>query len=448
MLLTIVTFIFVLSVVVFVHELGHFAAGKLNGIYVVTFSIGFGPKVLRKRIGETEYAISLLPFGGYVKFAGETGEEEGEKEDGIIPDEISEDRLYNRKNPWRRISVVLAGPLMNALLALVIYIASIWAEGLFIPNTSNVVIGVVPDSPGEIAGLMPGDRIISINGTRLVPGVEVTDLVRYDENAVSTFVVSRLSDTLRIDVSPVWDEDAERLIVGIQTGSEPRIGDVQRGSPAWEAGIRPGALVIAVNDTTVATFLDLQEMIHSRLDVPINLQWEQDGDTLSSTVVPEPTDAPAEGEKLDVVEVGAIGIGQYYEKEAVSFGEACVYGARTFVRVIEDILRFLGKFFTGGASIKAVGGPIRVGVMAGEMVRWGFVYLMSFIAFFSVNLAIFNLLPVLPFDGGHFVLFLAEGISGRKPSRRAQELMGQVGFIVLVALMGLIFLLDIFNLFR
>lgn len=448
MLLTIVTFIFVLSVVVIVHETGHFLAGKMNGIYVVTFSIGFGPKILRKRIGETEYAISLLPFGGYVKFAGETGEEEGEKESGVIPEDIPEDRLYNRKHPLQRISVVLAGPFMNALAALLIYILSVWAEGVFVPNTSSVVTSVAPDSPAELAGFMPGDRVVSVNGTRLVPGVEISDLVEYDENTVSTFVVVRVTDTLAFDVAPAWSDQEQRLIVGITSGAPPRIGDVQRDGPAWDAGIRTGALVLAVNDTTVITYFELQDMIHSRLGVPMHLRWLQGGDTLSAVVTPEALDAPAEGDKLDVVKIGAIGINEFYEKRGVSFGRACVYGTRTFVGVIEAILRFLGKFFTGGASIKAVGGPIRVGVMAGEMVRWGFVYLMSFIAFFSVNLAIFNLLPILPFDGGHFVLFFIETVTGKKPGKKAQELMGQVGFILLIALMALIFFLDIFNLFR
>ncbi|MDD3643678.1 MAG: M50 family metallopeptidase, partial [Candidatus Krumholzibacteria bacterium] len=215
-----------------------------------------------------------------------------------------------------------------------------------------------------------------------------------------------------------------------------------------EAGMRRGARVLSVNDTTVTTYLDFQEMIHSRLGVPMSMRWTQGGDTLSAVITPEAMDAPAQGEKLDVVEVGAIGINEYYEKRPVSFGQACVYGSRTFAGVVKAILAFLGKFVSGGASIKAVGGPIRVGVMAGDMVRWGFVYLMSFIAFFSVNLAIFNLLPVVPFDGGHFVLFLIEGITGRKLGRRAQELMGQIGFFVLIALMAAIFLLDIFNLIR
>jgi len=111
------------------------------------------------------------------------------------------------------------------------------------------------------------------------------------------------------------------------------------------------------------------------------------------------------------------------------------------------IMQFLNKLVTGKASIRAVGGPIRIGAMAGEMVRWGFNYLITFIAFFSLNLAIFNLLPILPFDGGHFVIFLVEGLTGRKPGPKVEEVMGQIGFFILIALMAFIFAVDIFNLF-
>jgi regulator of sigma E protease len=168
---------------------------------------------------------------------------------------------------------------------------------------------------------------------------------------------------------------------------------------------------------------------------------------MSATITPEGMDAAKEGEKLDIVQVGAIGINEHYEKQKVGFGESISLGARAYREMFIGIMQFLKKLVTGKASIRAVGGPLRVGVMAGEMVRWGFNYLISFIAFFSLNLAIFNLLPILPFDGGHFVIFLVEGLTGRKPGPRVEEVMGQVGFIILIALMAFIFAVDIFNIF-
>jgi regulator of sigma E protease len=448
MLLTIAAFIFVLSVVVFVHEAGHFIAAKLNGIYVVTFSIGFGPKILKKRIGETEYAISALPFGGYVKMAGETEnmDSDSPEKDELLAD-IPEDRFYRSKNPWQRISVVLAGPFMNALLAIILFVMSIWTQGVFIANPRDIIVSVTADSPAESAGFMPGDVVLSVNGESIEAGKEISDLVTYDEDAISKFVVLRVTDTLEIDVSPAWHAEEERLVVGIFSYSRPIIGDVKRDGAAYDAGMRSGAMVVSVNDTIINTYIELEQLIHARLDVPLDFVWVQNGDTISATITPEGMDAAKDGEKLDVIQVGAIGITEHYEKEMVGFAESVRLGSRAYKEMFLGIMLFLKKLFSGQASIRAVGGPLRVGVMVGEMVRWGFNYLINFIAFFSLNLAIFNLLPILPFDGGHFVIFLVEGLTGRKPSPKVEEIMGQVGFIVLIALMAFIFAIDIFNIF-
>ena len=448
MLLTIASFIFVLSVVVFVHEAGHFIAAKLNGIYVVTFSIGFGPKILKKRIGETEYAISALPFGGYVKMAGETEnmDSDSPEKDELLA-EIPEDRFYRSKNPWQRITVVLAGPFMNALLAIILFVGSFWTQGVFVANPRDIIVSVSADSPAEAAGFMPGDVVLSINGEAVTAGKEISDLVTYDEDAVSRFVVIRVTDTLEIDVSPGWHEEEERLVIGIFSYSRPIIGDVKRDGPAYDAGMESGALIVSVNDTLINTYIELEQLIHDRLEIPLDFVWVQNGDTLSATITPEGMDAAKEGEKLDVIQVGAIGITEHYEKELISFSESVRFGAMAFRDMFLGIMLFLKKLFTGQASVRAVGGPLRVGVMVGEMVRWGFNYLINFIAFFSLNLAIFNLLPILPFDGGHFVIFLVEGLTGRKPSPKVEEIMGQVGFIILIALMAFIFAVDIFNIF-
>jgi regulator of sigma E protease len=237
-------------------------------------------------------------------------------------------------------------------------------------------------------------------------------------------------------------------VLGIHSASPARIGDVKKDSPAYKAGIRSRARIAAINDTTVYTYLEVAEKIYARNGIPMKFTWEQDGKIQSAVITPGSMDAPSEGEKLDVVKVGAIGIGEYYEKVGVSFGKAVVYGSRAFYNLFESIMDFLGKLVTGKATVRAVGGPIRVGVMAGDMARWGFSYLINFLAFFSMNLAIFNLLPILPFDGGHFVLFLFEAVTGIKPGAKLQNIMMQAGFILLVALMAGILFLDLFNLFR
>ena len=454
--MTIVSFVFVLSVVIFVHEFGHFVMAKLNDVYVITFSIGFGPKILKFRIGETEYAVSIIPFGGYNKFAGETEEEEEpESNNGKAPGEITEEdipehRTFRAKSPWSKISIILAGPAMNLLLALLLYIGSIWIQGVFIPEPYSVVDRVVEGSPAMRAGFERGDIILEVNGEPLTYQKGLGYYVSEYGSSQLRFRVERGSEIIRLSASPAYNEEQDRNTVGLAMSMPPRVGDVKQDSPAWEAGIRKGAYIRSVNDTTVNTFNEVAEKIHASLDESIQITWEQNGTVKSAEIETEAVDIPAgggEGEKLDVVKAGSIGIKEYYEKERVSFARAVNHGAYSFWNMTNLIIDFLGKLVTGKASVKAVGGPLAIGKMAGDMVRWGYNYLVSFIAFFSINLGIINLLPLLPFDGGHFVLYLAEGITGRQVNVKVKNAMMQVGFILLVILMVLIMALDIFKLF-
>lgn len=445
MVLTIVAFFFVLSVVVLVHELGHFLVAKLNGIFVVTFSFGFGPKLLRKRIGETEYAISVLPFGGYVKFGGETPEDEEKGTDTEVS--VAEDRMFRNKSPQRRMLVVLAGPAMNFILALLVYIMSLWIQGVYI-NPSREVLEVEKGSPAAEAGFLPGDRILFINGERFDYWGELNNLVVFEPGVSSSFTVLRGADTLALDVSPAYDRETGLWELGIRSPLPPKIGTVKKDSPAENAGIKTGAVVLSINDTTVTKYSDLERMIHPSPGEPKSFRWEFEGKIYSEVITPDAVDAPSEGSRLDVIKIGQIGIGPYYERKGISFFEAAELGTRAFTGLLIGIIDFLGKLFTGKATLRAVGGPLRVGIMAGDMIRWGFSYLIYFLAFFSLNLAIFNLLPILPFDGGHFVLYLTEFVSGRRLGQRTQQVMMQVGFIILIILMVFVLSLDILNIFR
>ena len=451
MLLTIAAFLFVISIVVFVHELGHFVAAKLNGIYVMTFSFGFGPKLLRKRVGETEYAISAFPLGGYVKFAGE-GEGEGEEaelsEEEQIELELAPGRLYRNKSPLQKIIVILAGPFMNIVLAIFVYVFSLYANGIYVLNPTTVIGQVSEGSAAADAGLEPGDEILAVNGERLADWEDLYEFASYESEVPSTFTVARGADTLTLKLAPRPDEETGRLLFGIGQLRPPRVGDVQKDSPADKAGVRWGSIILAINDTMITEFTDIQEMVQPRPGVALKFTWEHEGIIHTEMITPGTSQAAVEGERLDVVDVGSIGIGEYYERIDISFPDAVKYGVRAFNGLVAGILDFLWKLVRMKATIRAVGGPLRVGMMAGEMVRWGFNYLISFLAFFSVNLAIFNLLPILPFDGGHFVIYLGELITRRKMNMRAMQVLMRIGFIFFITLVVLILFVDVLNLIK
>ena len=454
MILTLAAFLFVLGIVVFVHEFGHFIVAKLNRIYVMTFSFGFGPKLLRRKVGETEYAISALPFGGYVKFAGEMSETDDEarkaKDEArgaASGPDVPPERMYRNKAPLQRMSVVLAGPAMNFLLALVVYIVSLYAEGIYV-NPSTAIQEVERDSPAEQAGLRAADTILSIDGERLAYWGQIEKILVAKKGEGSRYVLLRGADTLSVEVKPRFDTENEAWRIGIVSQLPARIGDVKRDSPAERAGLRTGATILSINDTTVTKYSELEDRILPRPGEPMKFVWEYEGKIHTSVITPASGEAASEGERLDVVKVGQIGISPYYEKVRISIGEAIVYGSRAFANLFSSIIDFLGKLVSGHATIRAIGGPLRVGVMAGDMIRWGFNYLIYFLAFFSLNLAIFNLLPILPFDGGHFVLGLVELVTRRRLGKRVQTILTQAGFILLIVLMVLILSVDIFNLVR
>jgi len=458
MLLTIVAFLFVLSVVVFIHEFGHFIVAKLNNVYVVTFSIGFGPKLLKKRWGETEYAISVIPFGGYCKFAGENDEADdneekeysGESNEAEIEYDIPEERTFRAKSPFQKMQIVVAGPLMNALLGLLIYIGSVWAQGVFINNPVWIVEEAAENSPAAIAGFERGDRILEVEGEDFSADTDLSYLVKNNKDKKMVFEVLRSGDTLSVDVTPGFDGETGEYRLGLSyyLGFPPKIGDVKRDSPAWEAGIRRGAYIQTINDTLVISYTDLVDKIHNSLGRKLEFVWRQNDVKQSAVITPVSIDIPkGGGEKVEVIEAGGIGIGQYYEVREISFFNAIVRGSGAYGRMTVAVLGFLKKFVTGNASMKALGGPIRIGQMAGDMARWGFGRLALFIAFFSLNLAIFNLLPILPFDGGHFVLYLVELVSGRPVNPKVKNVMMQTGFVILIILMVFITAMDLFNVF-
>lgn len=450
MLTTIIAGAFVLGVVVLVHEFGHFIVAKIAGVFVKTFSIGFGKKILRRRTGETEYAISILPFGGYVKFAGETeyydevdhtpAEEDRRPSDDIPDSEIPRERYFTTKPPAVRAAVLFAGPFMNYLLAVLLYIGVTWVEGAQV-YPSTTIGEIEPGSAADSSGLLAGDRIVSIDGLTVKNWGDVADALYDDEETAKSIVVERDGRSREVSCQGRTVDGAYRY--GISPFVQAKIGRVKRDKPAYRAGFREGAVVVAINDTAITSWDDMQRIINENPEVPLYVEWTQDGVAKADTIVPEAIKTLKPGTMNEFVVVGAIGLSPYYVQRRESLPESIVLGFNAANGMIVRIVTYLGLLFSGKMGVDTLGGPILITQMAGDVARWGFDYLLVFLAFFSINLCIFNLLPLLPFDGGHLALLAYETIARRPVNRRLREIFAQAGFVLIILLMAFVIMLDI-----
>lgn len=447
MLITILAGVFILSVVIIVHEFGHFIVAKKSGIFVKTFSVGFGRKVLKKKYGDTVYAISILPFGGYVKFAGDTDSEDSKEapqgnDDDEIPDsEIPPEKHFKNKRVLIRSAVVFAGPFANYVLAILLYVAMFTIQGLRVAPETTVVGQVAAGSPADSVGLMVKDTITKVGDTDVANWTELIDAIWEDRENVMPLTIERDGMTQVIDLKCRTKNNL--VTIGLAPFVAPEVGQVKRDSPAYQVGIRTGATIESINDTTIFSFYDLERIVHANPEVPLAVGWRQDGVQHVDTITPVSKKVLKAGTKTEFEIVGQMGVGPLYKNERVPIHRAVVLGFKSSNGMIKEILSFLALLFTGKAGVDALGGPILITQMAGDMARWGFNYLIYFLAFFSINLCIFNLLPILPFDGGHLALFVYEGVTRRSVNKRLREILTQAGFVLLILLMVFVVVIDL-----
>ncbi|HUG35993.1 MAG TPA: RIP metalloprotease RseP, partial [Candidatus Limnocylindrales bacterium] len=427
---------------IFVHELGHFWAAKAVGIEVQRFSIGLGPKVFGFKSGETEYVLSLIPLGGYVKMGGmddevmekiEGGAVEGRAVEGRPPS----DRDFDTKPIWARTLVISAGVIMNMLFAFVSY--SFVAVQYGIPDYATTRIGrVVAESlpPGteDLASVEPGSRVVRI-GEREVDnwGDLVTGLYEATPGPVTIALVD-VAREVEIDVPA--DEEARRaLATSINPWIDAGVGTTVPGSPADEAGLEPGDRITAVAGVPVGSWWDVVAEIESRPGERVEMTISRSGRELIRAVS---VDAEEEERNGETVVVGRIGIYQpnpetmYTE---ASLGEAIVHGYRETVAVTGLILGFLRDLMTGGVSPRSVGSIVTIGEASGQAAQAGFDQFIRFMALFSINLAILNLLPIPVLDGGHLLFLAIEAVRGGRGLTAEQRLAwSNVGFLIIVGI--------------
>jgi regulator of sigma E protease len=420
-LTTLLSFLFVLGVLVFVHELGHFLAAKRVGIRVLKFQLGFNPTIIRFRRGDTEYGIGALPLGGYVKMAGETSEERtGEP----APDE------FLSKTKWQRFQVLIAGPAMNLLLAVVV-LAGVLYRGAAIPvyEDQPVVIGVVAaGSAAERAGILAGDRVTAVAGS----GVDTwRDFIiaigsRPNREIPITFVRDGAETTRQVTTTADPNSRFEIGEIGVFPDVHPSVPIVYPGDPGDRAGIRAGDVILAINGQPITFGSQLIEIISKNADKPVTILLQRADGRHEIQATPR-----REGER------GFLGIQVAEATRIVKPGafEAIGMSVQQNIETAGLIFQTLKGLITRETSPKQILGPVGIAQLSGEYAAVGWIALLGLMANLSLNLGLVNLLPIPVLDGGHIFIMLLEGIARRDFSVRMKEKMLLAGFVVLMMLM-------------
>jgi len=434
---TVVSFVLVIGILILIHELGHFFVARWCGVGVERFSIGFGPVLLRWRGKETEYVLSAIPMGGYVKMMGEESPLEG----GTTPN-YDPAKAFALKPLWARFLIVFAGPGMNLVLAAVIFAIVLATLGR--PVWPAVVGRVTEGTPAAAAGLRTGDVVVAVNGRPIAYWEELgRALAKSDGRPLELRVrrdgteqVVTATPRLRSVPDPIFREPRESWDIGAGPQLIPQISSVSPGSPAGKAGLKAGDVVTNVAGQLVYTPDDLVEAIRTRPGQSFPMTVERDGRTLTVTVTPDPVkEKSPDGQER---EVGRIQAG--IATKAVSFApynpvSALGHGVTKTWDMTALTVKGLWKLLSRQIDSSNIGGPIQIATEAGRQAKDGMASLALFTAIISVNLGVLNLLPVPMLDGGHLFFFVIEAILGRPLSLRKREVAQQVGFVLLMLLM-------------
>ena len=439
-----VSFVVVLGILIIVHELGHFFMARLCGVGVERFSVGFGPVLWRFRGRETEYCLSLIPMGGYVKMMGDDENPlEGGKAGTVDPA-----KAFNHKPLFARFLIVFAGPAMNFILAVLIAAAMFMFIGR--PVAPAEVGRVTEGGPAAQAGLRTGDRIVAVDGKPVQYWEDLARVVQTaDGRLLAVTVQGRDGGQRTVSLTPVQAKRKD-LVGDDQTvweiGASPylpaAIGDVISGDPADQAGLKAGDVVVALEGQPVMSWDELAEKIHQRAGQPTRIEVKRGTESLTITVTPKKGKVPGPDGKES--EVGLVGIRPGGATTMVRSNplSAMWEGLAWSTDVTVKTAVGLYKIVVGQLDRSNIGGPIQIAKTAGEQARQGIVSLALFTAVISINLFLLNLLPVPMLDGGHLLFFAFEAVLGRPLSVRKREVAQQVGFALLMLLMVFAFYND------
>lgn len=440
-------FLVVLGVLVAFHELGHFLAARWVGVKVLKFSIGFGPKLFGRQAGETEYLLSAIPLGGYVKLFGEDEAEATTPEDRR--------RSFVHQGLWGKVLIVAAGPGFNFILAYLIFAGWLSTGApLFVPTFRDLsadIEALAPGSPAATAGMEIGDRVVSVNGKDISTKTELLEAVAKSNGQPIALQIRRDGQAKPLTVTPqrVPGEPAageEPLYtIGVEE-MPPLVTSVMHGLPASMAGFQPGDRVVSIEGQTIYTWAQMTTQVKEHPQKPLRMEVLRDGQRIALTVTPAAEKVTANGQSIEIGKIGISGPGRSLMRsdnalEAVYHGLGATWGWTELTAI------GLYKMIVGDISSKNIGGPLTIANISGEAAAQGASSVVFLIAILSINLGVLNLLPIPILDGGHLLFFLIEGILRKPLGERQREIAQQAGLVLLVGVMIFAFWNDLERIF-
>jgi regulator of sigma E protease len=420
----------VLGIIIVIHEFGHFAVAKLFGIKVETFSVGFGPRLIGFRRGETDYRISALPLGGYVKMSGEN------PGDTITGDP----REFLSKPKWQRFLVASAGPIMNILLAFVL-VTGLLMHGMEVPEVLNsaATVGYVkPDSPAAEAGLQSDDRIVELDGKVDPKWQDVSMIIATNAGRALSMVLDRNGQRIETTITPNRDARDDTGEVGMGPVVHSFVREVTPGYPAAAAGLKAGDEITAVDGIDLTkSGKQLSDTIQTLPETTFPVTVLRDGQSMDIPVTPVVKD----GKRM-------IGVIIQLPTTLVKLGlnDAVSQSVKMNGENAALILQVIGKLLRRQASMKQLEGPIGIVRVSGEAASVGLTALITLTAAISLNLGLINLLPIPILDGGVMLLLLIEFVMGRDLSLRIKERIVQVSMAFLLLMMVVVLYNDVLKL--
>jgi regulator of sigma E protease len=427
--LTLAAFVVVLGIIIFVHELGHFMVAKLFRMRVFIFSFGFGKRLFGVKRGDTDYRVSLVPLGGYVKLEGEADDylSESTAHEGDGKDFLTRPR-------WQRFLVYIAGPLMNVVLTVGVFTA-LYMVGVYEPSDSQsrpIVGAVTSGLPAQAAGIEAGDEVVAVDGRPISTWEQLQLQTALAPGRVLRLTVRRAGGLRQIEVRPVAVGPDRTGEIGIS--QLIYLLEVTRGRAADKARLRVDDAIVRAEDTAIRRSDDLLAVVANSAGRPLHLRVWRAGRLFDTVVTPE-----------DYGDGFRIGVALGYQRVWHRFGPLAAVGAAVdqTARMTALVIDILGRLVTGRLSVRTLGGPVRIAQESGRAARAGSGAYFGLIAFLSINVGILNLLPLVPLDGGHLLLLMIEGVMRRELSARVRTWLMNTGAVVVFALIGFVLLSDL-----